>query len=188
MFACLHVCVSIHSSIHPYVHQSIVNIKIVNSQQPEELKTWFKHQKWSPDVAKSNGVDYWHPDQHKDDQEGQEHPPSTMMSLMALLHHWPCVIIFWKPWVKSTSLIATVGIMITIRMNRKLRNILQVERWPWWLFCTNDPMCCIFVQTWGQIQFNSRYHDHHQYDQESEGHPASRRMSLMTISHNWSNV
>ena len=39
-----------------------------------------------------------------------------------------CVIYFWKPGVNSSLLVVTPDTMLTIRMIRKLRNILQVNR------------------------------------------------------------
>ena len=38
----------------------------------------------------------------------------------------------------------TPVIKISIRMIRKLRNILQVKGCSWWLLCIIDPMCHIF--------------------------------------------
>ena len=60
-----YIGMSVHVSIPPFI-----------SQQPEELKTGFKHQMWSADVAQSNGVNSNH-------QEDEEQPPG--MFFMARL-------------------------------------------------------------------------------------------------------
>ena len=39
-----------------------------------------------------------------------------------------CIIHFWKPWAKSSSMIMTPGIMIPIRKVRMIRNVLQIQR------------------------------------------------------------
>ena len=72
---------------------------------------------------------------------------------------------------------STPVIMINIRMIRKLRNILQVQGW---FLCITDPMCHIFLETWGKLQYiggDSRYHDHHQDDQK---HPPNTRVLVKT--------
>ena len=73
ILACLCVCLCVCGSVRS-------ELKIAISQQPEELETWFKHQKWSVGVSQHDGVDSSHHDQHQDDQEAQEHPPSTWNS------------------------------------------------------------------------------------------------------------
>ena len=81
---------------------------------------------------------------------------------------------------------STPVIMISIRMIRKLRNILQVQGCSWWLLCIIDPMCHIFLETLGKIQYigdDFRYHGRHQDDQEAQEHPPSTRVFLMAPLH-----
>ena len=75
----------------------------------------------------------------------------------------------------------------TVRMIRKIRNVLQVQGCSWWLYLQQIPMYHIFLETSGQIQLNggdTRYLDCHQVsqdDQEDQECPPSTRMFLMAF-------
>ena len=76
-----------------------------------------------------NDNDSSHHDPHQEGQEDQECPPSSRRFLMAT---YPlktlCVIYFWKLYAKSSSMVMTPLIMITIRKVRMTRNVLEVQR------------------------------------------------------------
>ena len=80
-----------------------------------------------------NYNDSRHHDPHQEGQEDQEYPPSSRRFLMVIFPlKTPCVLHFWKPWAKSSSMIMTPAIMIPIRKVRMIRNVLQVQRSSWW--------------------------------------------------------
>ena len=77
--------------------------------------------------------------------------------------------IIQTPISKSSLSVVTPVIMITIRMIRNLRNILQVQGCSLSHFDTIDPISHILLETWNQIQFIGGYsghHDHHHDDQD----------------------
>ena len=54
-----------------------------------------------------------------------------------------CVIYFWKVYLKSSSMVMTPPIMITIRMLRMFRNVCHIIECPY--FSTSDPVSYSYI-------------------------------------------
>ena len=106
---------------------------------------------------------------------------------------YPCIIYFWNPQVKCSLMVVMPDIMMTIRMNRMIRNVLQVWECPWWflLICQHFPFPPLSKVSHPTPPVNtptgsdSRHHDDHQEDQDDQEClqecPPTMGMILMAI-------
>ena len=75
-----------------------------------------------------NEDDSSHNDPHQEGQDDQECPSSTGRFLMTIFPiNTLCIIYFWKPEAKPSSMKMTFAIMILIRKDKEVWNALQVQ-------------------------------------------------------------